>query len=133
VNGTPGLVCARRNSFWRGWNNTGLHVTVGQRYQLVAVGTWWDTVIRSDADGYPTPWWYPPQRIAQRLRRLPSDDWFVLAGAIRTAEDCWHFAVGSSREVLMPTRGQLSFFANDVPGFYWNNFGSLRLEIARLS
>ena len=117
----------------RYWNNTRLHVTVGQRYQLVAVGTWWDMVIRCDADGYPTPWWHLPLRIAQGLRRLPEENWFVLAGAVRAGEDCRYFAVGSSREVVMATTGQLSFFANDVPGFYWNNFGSVRLEIARLS
>jgi hypothetical protein len=117
----------------RYWNNTGLHVTVGQRYQLVAVGTWCDLVIRCDADGYPTPWWYPPQRIAQGFRRLPEGNWFVLVGAVRVAEDCRYFVVGSSCEVRMPTTGQLAFFANDVPGFYWNNFGSIRLGIARLS
>ena len=33
----------------------------------------------------------------------------------------------------MPATGQLAFFANDVPGFYWNNLGSIRLEITRFS
>ncbi len=92
----------------RYWNNTGLHVTVGQRHQFVAVGTWCDLIIRCDADGYPTPWWYPPQRIAQGLRRLPEDNWFVLGGAVRVAEECRYFVVGSSREVRMPTTGQLA-------------------------
>jgi hypothetical protein len=41
--------------------------------------------------------------------------------------------VGSSREVRMSASRQLAFFAIDVPGFYWNNFGSVRLEITRLS
>ena len=33
----------------------------------------------------------------------------------------------------MPTRGQLAIFANDVPGFRWNNLGSIRPGITRLS
>lgn len=33
----------------------------------------------------------------------------------------------------MPASGQLAFFANDVPGFHWNNLGSMRPGITRLS
>ena len=33
----------------------------------------------------------------------------------------------------MPATGELEFFANDVPGFYWNNLGSILLEVTRLS
>ncbi len=117
----------------RFWNNTGLQVTVGQNYQFLAAGTWVDLLIRCHADGYSTPWWYPPMRIMQGRRRLPDENWFVLAGAVRAGKDCRYFVVGSSREVRMPATGQLAFFANDVPGYYWNNLGSIRLEITRLS
>jgi hypothetical protein len=115
------------------WNNTALHVTAGQHYQFVAAGTWTDLLVRRDADGYPTPWWSPLQRITQGFRRLPKENWFVLAGAIRDGENNRYFVIGTSREVWMPTTGQLAFFANDVPGFYWNNFGAIQLEIGRLS
>jgi hypothetical protein len=57
----------------------------------------------------------------------------VLVGAVRTPGDCQYFVASSSREARMPTSGQLAFFANDVPGFYWNNLGSIRLENTRLS
>ena len=123
----------------RYWNDTGLHVTAGQCYQLAARGTWIDFYIPCAADGYPTPGWLLrgplglPTRIAQRLRRVPEGNWFVLAGAVRAGGDCQYFASGGSREVRMPASGQLALFANDVPGFYWNNFGSIRLEITRLS
>ncbi len=123
----------------RYWNNTGLHVTAGQRYRLVALGTWVDLYIWCGADGYSTPWWLewgplgPLTRTIQERRRLPEGDWFVLVGAIRAAGDCQYLVVGKSREVCMPTSGQLEFFANDLPGFYWNNLGSIRLEITRLS
>ncbi len=123
----------------RYWNDTGLHVTADQRYQLAAHGTWIDFYIPCAADGYRTPGWLlrgplgPLGRIAQRLRRMPEGNWFVLAGAVRARTDCRYFVVGGSREVRMPASGQLVFFANDVPGFYWNNFGSIRLEITRLS
>ena len=33
----------------------------------------------------------------------------------------------------MSARGQLAFFASDVPGFRWNNLGSIRSGITRLS
>lgn len=115
------------------WNNTALHVTAGQRYQFVAVGAWTDLLVRCGADGYPTPWWSLPQWIAQGFRRLPKENWFVLAGAVRAEENNRYFVVGTGREIRMPATGQLAFFANDVPGFYWNNFGAIRLEIARLS
>jgi hypothetical protein len=115
------------------WNNTALHVTGGQHYEFVAPGTWTDLLVQRDADGYPTPWWSPLQRIAQGFRRLPKENWFVLVGAVRAEEDNRYFVVGSGRDVRMPATGQLAFFANDVRGFYWNNFGAIRLEIVRLS
>lgn len=123
----------------RYWNDAGLHVAAGQRYQLTARGTWVDLWYPCGADGYPTPGWQlrgplaPLTRIVQGLRRVPEGDWFVLAGAVRAAGDCQYFVAGSSREVRMPANGQLAFFANDVPGFYWNNLGSIQLEIIRLS
>jgi hypothetical protein len=127
-------VIARRH-----WNNTGLHVTAGQRYQLTAHGTWVDFYIPCGASGYRYPGWLlrGPLGLATRFmqgrRRVPEGNWFVLAGAVRAAEDCRYFVAGSSREVRMPASGQLAFFANDLPGFYWNNLGCIRLEIARLS
>ena len=123
----------------RYWNNTGLHVTAGQRYRLAAHGTWVDFYLPCDTDGYPTPGWLKwgpldlPARIVQRLRRVPEGNWFVLVGAVRVGRACQYFVTGSGREVSMPTSGQLAFFANDVPGFYWNNLGSIQLEITRLS
>ena len=126
-------VVARRH-----WNNVGLHVTAGQRYQLTARGTWVDFYIRCGPGGYRYPGWLlrgplgPAARFMQGRRRVPEGNWFVLAGAVRAAGDCRCFAVGSSCEVRMPASGQLAFFANDVPGFYWNNLGSIRLEITRL-
>lgn len=127
-------VIARRH-----WNNTGLHVTAGQRYQLAARGTWVDLYIPCGASGYQSPGWLLrgplglATRFMQGLRRVPEGNWFVLAGAVRAPGDCQYFVAGSSREVRMPASGQLAFFANDVPGFYWNNLGSIRLEITRLS
>jgi len=123
----------------RYWNDTGLYVTTGQRYRLTARGTWTDFYIPCAADGYKAPGWLLQgplgllTRTIQRLRRAPEGNWFVLAGAIRAAGHYQYFVSGSSREVHMPASGHLEFFANDVPGFYWNNFGSIRLEITRLS
>jgi len=123
----------------RYWNDTGLRVTAGQRYRLTAHGTWIDFYLPCGADGYRAPRWLRSGplgllvRIEEGLRRVPEGDWFVLAGAVRAGEECEYFISGSSREVSMPATGQLAFFANDVPGFYWNNLGSILVEITRLS
>ncbi len=123
----------------RYWNDTGLHVTTGQRYQLTAHGTWIDFYIPCAADGYQAPRWLlrgPLGRLTrtvQKLRREPEGNWFMLIGTVRAAGHRHNFACGRSREVQMPATGQLEFFANDVPGFYWNNWGSIQLEITRLS
>ena len=123
----------------RYWNNTGLHVTAGQHYRLVALGTWVDLYIWRDADGYATPWWLewappgPLARTIQARRRLPEGTGSCWSVPVRAAGDCQCLVAGNSREVWMPASGQLAFFANDVPGFHWNNLGSMRPGITRLS
>lgn len=116
----------------RFWNDTGIHVDVGQCYRFDAAGAWTDLFICCDANGYPTPWYSLLQRAGQSLRRLPQEDWFTLIGAVRSPEDCRYFKVGSEKEVRIPGTGQLSFFANDAPGFYWNNSGMLRVTCQRI-
>jgi hypothetical protein len=45
------------------------------------------------------------------------------------------FLIGSKRVYLVPENGggELFCFANDVPGFYWNNFGFVTLDAVTLS
>ncbi len=69
-------------------------------------------------------------RPLKRLCRLPGRNYFVLAGCIGR-DLATVFAVLDYREIdFLPARGgRLWVFANDVPGFYFNNFGKLRLTI----
>jgi hypothetical protein len=89
-------------------------------------------LITSGPDGYETPWYSLAQRLAAPLRRVPNARWFVLIGAVRGAERS-PFVIGRETETVIPAEGTLKCFANDVPGFYWNNCGVICLSIERLS
>jgi len=112
------------------WNDTGVDLEQGALYQLTAEGEWFDALIKSDADGYDSNIWLQ-QRFESALR-LPTARWFCLVGAIGRELDA-AFQIGCSRVVAAPSSGRLFCFANDVPGFYFNNFGSLQLAIRRES
>jgi hypothetical protein len=118
---------AARNSI----NDVGLQVAAGQRYQFHAAGTWVDMWSTSDAGGYPTPRWNLAQRLAERFRRVPDAPWFALIGMVQDGTRSQAFIIGAASKTTMPMSGRLACFANDVPGFYWNNRGALRLTIHR--
>jgi len=113
------------------WNDTGVFVRGGERYRLQAEGCWRDMFIRAGPDGYDTPWYSIAQRFATRLRRVPYARWFALIGAIRGAKESM-FVIGTETQALIAANGTLMCFANDVPGFYWNNCGAISLSIERL-
>lgn len=114
------------------WNDTAIHVREGERHRLHAEGSWRDLFISCGPDGYDTPWYSLPQRLAGNLRRVPAVRWFALIGVVRGAER-HPFLIGSRAEIDMPATGILSCFANDVPRFYWNNSGALWLTVERLA
>ncbi|MGJ7518040.1 hypothetical protein ACSFE6_27340 [Pseudomonas baetica] len=111
------------------WNDTRIDLIEGGLYRFTADGTWWDLVIRTDADGYPTKGW--PQRHFESRRVLPDALWFCLLGVIANKEGT-AFVMGRSGEVEAQGNGRLFCCANDAPGFYFNNFGKLRLEVTRI-
>jgi hypothetical protein len=114
------------------WNDTGISVRSGEHYRLRAEGSWRDFLITSGPDGYATPWYSLAQRLAAPLRRVPNARWFALIGAVRGAEGS-PFVIGRETETVISADGTLACFANDVPGFYWNNYGAIRLSLKRLS
>jgi hypothetical protein len=114
------------------WNDTGIDVKEGERYRLRADGTWRDLLILSGPDGYDAPWYSLGQRLAGGRRRVPSARWFALIGAVSDGRSK-PFVIGSECLATMPASGSLRCFANDVRGFYWNNFGAVSLRIERLS
>ncbi|MGC0110541.1 hypothetical protein [Ralstonia pseudosolanacearum] len=112
------------------WNDTGVDFEQGALYQLTAEGEWFDAWIKSNADGYDSNIWL--QQHFKSVLRLPAARWFCLVGAIGHELDAT-FQIGCSRAVAAPSSGRLFCFANDVPGFYFNNFGSVQLTIRRES
>jgi len=113
------------------WNDTELRVEAGQHYEFQATGSWVDMWSTSDAGGYATPLWNLGMRLGERFRRVPDAPWFALIGMVRDGSRFEAFVIGAASQVLMPMSGRLACFANDVPGFYWNNRGALRLGIRR--
>lgn len=114
------------------WNDSGLDVRKGERYSVTASGSWWDLNFRSGAAGYSAPSWSVFQNLLQGHRRMPGDKWFALGGQVLTV-DRTTAPIEVGENIFVPSDGRLTFFANDVPGFYWNNWGALTLQIRRVS
>jgi hypothetical protein len=115
------------------WVATPVTVEPGQVLHFRAEGTWWDAVIPCSADGYPAPFFYA----LGRPPRIPDDGrYFRLMGRVvaddappATDDPSQTFVIGRQSEWTTPQRGRLYVFANDAPGFYWNNWGSVTLTI----
>lgn len=112
------------------WNRTGVLLVAGEVYDFVASGCWTDLVIPHGPAGDPSGSAY--MRLFERWRRVPTADWFTLIGAIDSQMQS-AFVIGSRRRHTPQVTGQLTCFANDVSGFYWNNFGAIGLTVTRLA
>jgi len=119
------------------WNKTGvmLDADVTYRFETLPGAVWTDWFIRTGADGFLTddaPAAAHAQLAAmESQRRMPGARWFALTGAIGSTEQT-AFVIGSSATVRAAVAGELTAFANDVPGYYDNNRGSLLLRITRV-
>jgi hypothetical protein len=120
-----GIVRARAQ-----WNQTGVALVAGETYDFVAAGCWTDLVIPHGPGGDPSDSAY--MRLFERWRRVPSANWFTLIGII-DAQMQSAFVIGSRCRHTPQVTGQLTCFANDVSGFYWNNFGAVRLTVTRVA
>lgn len=110
----------------RSWNETEVEVFPDEEYEFMAVGHWSDMFVHSDAEGHNNAF----MRLFGWLKRAPSNKWFALMGSINKQFD---FLVGGSKKLKFDKSGKLSFYANYVPGFYWNNSRSISLFITRVS
>src|SRR6266498_1837839 len=106
------------------WNDTGIQLIAGQEYQFTAAGKWIDWFIPCEADGFPSRDLI--LRLTQWQRRVPSENWFALMGAL-DFDKTSIFKIGAGRTLVMNRSGTLTCFANDVPYMYWNNHGSIQL------
>jgi hypothetical protein len=111
------------------WNDTGIVLSAGETYRFAATGCWIDWFIRHGPGGDPSTIAY--LRCLEPLRVMPHAHWFALIGALdrdmRTA-----FVIGEGDVWRPESSGELTCFANDVPGFFWNNWGDVRLDVSRI-
>ena len=110
------------------WNDSGIDLAIGAKYDFVATGHWKDACKECDADGYPST---PLLKLFERFRRVPQAPYFKLIGTIeRSLHDA--IVIGSSLLHFAPPRdGQLYCFANDVRLMYSNNAGCVELRVTR--
>ena len=70
--------------------------------------------------------------LAKNLKHLPGEKWMALGAAIGET-DSSAFLVGNSARHIMDAEGEITCFANDAKGFFWDNFGYLWIFIFRVS
>ena len=86
---------------------------------------WWDMVIPTYGEGWDAIF------VSDRWKRLTEKPLFYLCGCINE-DDPLTFAIGNNLENWQPRQnGNLSFFANDYPAMYFNNWGRIKLKIIR--
>ncbi|CAN5898371.1 hypothetical protein BH24BAC1_BH24BAC1_16010 [soil metagenome] len=108
--------------------STGVNLKKEETYNLRAFEDdhWVDFFIKCKADGVDVAWFTSRQ---QKLR-VPTAKRFALIGAIEGEPD---FLIGLKKDGFSPSvGGELMCYANDEPGWYWNNWGSIRLKIIRI-
>ncbi|MFN8058037.1 MAG: hypothetical protein U0Q12_12805 [Vicinamibacterales bacterium] len=113
----------------RRWTSTGVRLQAGETYALSVSGQWRDASIDSGPSGYASVNLF--QRATERLRRVPSAPWFALVGAIDRLRDT-QFVIGGGCVYRAIADGELTCFANDLLGFYWNNSGSVTLHVTKV-
>jgi hypothetical protein len=112
------------------WNDSGIDLVRGARYDFVVPGSqhWRDSSIECDADGYSAPFLL---KFFEPFCRVPSQNYFKLIGTINRSLEM-PIVIGSGLEDFLPFRsGRLYCFANDIRIMYWNNCGSIGLNVTR--
>ena len=107
------------------WNRLSDPIEKGKTYRVTASGTWMDSYILTDANGYDR-WYLAPFKL---LRRMPNAKWFELVGAVNRRNP---FVIGNERTFIAAESGFLWFYANDIPGFYFNNKGCVQVIVEEI-
>ncbi len=115
------------------WNNTQIRLVAGEEYHFKASGQWVDWYIVCDADGWSYSGLLSPLNLlleaTKGFRRVPEHRLFTLIGSID--QQAPYFGIGVEATVTPKATGTLYCFANDIPFFYWNNWGEIQLTITR--
>ncbi len=119
------------------WNASGLILEKGATYnfEVIEESDWKDAGKDATAEGRIVP--VTGFLAAMRsLARAPDQEYFYFMGALRGA--CYdgltcekQFPIGKETKFTAPADGEFCSFANDIPFMYWNNSGSIILEITR--
>lgn len=113
------------------WNDTGVDLRVGASYcfdyAMDPAQPWKDAFVSCD------PIYGHNSLLARPMKRfcrMRGQNYYVLIGCIGR-DKATFFPVFQFRDKpYQPDRsGRLWVFANDVPGFYWNNYGRLSLQV----
>lgn len=103
-------------------------VEAGQQYNISCnmAQRWYDLFIPSSPKGYANP------LAAFFGMRVKGARCMTLCAAYnKSDEDA--FPVKNGDTITILKFGTLSFFANDVPGFEWNNWGAISINITRIA
>jgi hypothetical protein len=106
---------------------TGVPLDPTQPLRFTATGRWRDLHLGADAGGIAEPNAF--QRLFARFKRIPQARYMALIGCV-DGDLATAFVIGTGLAMwASPRAGELCCFANDVPGFYWNNSGWVSLTI----
>lgn len=112
----------------RHWNKTPFQLQRGKEYAFKATGRWWDFSHPCDARGYALA----RLRRFESCKRCRAARWFSLIGSISRRPDS-RIDIGrliaTQATYKAAASGILYCFANDAPFMYWNNFGSIDLQM----
>jgi len=121
----------------RWWDPAGgkdpISLIAGQSYLIQAAGTWYDDTIACGPEGYDLsvipPWKRPLFKIFSGLRPLDTGDrWYMLLGRIGSGGPA--FEIGKSVMFIAKLSGILYLTVNDIHLMYYNNKGTLQVEIS---
>lgn len=121
------------------FNHSGILVEKGEVYLIIteADDVWSDGSIKCNADGWNTDtvqlgWKELPIKLARRLKRVKSADWFTLCCSVGR-DDNQAKVIGCNGEFKVSKDGELTFFANDIKSRMANNVGFITVKVLRVN
>jgi len=112
------------------WTPTGVLVRKGDIYAFKSLppDRWIDLFVRTSARGYASL--TSIQARFESNRRVPSAPWFALCASIGRRGQAFQIQLDDRQPIR--DDGELGLFANDAEKAYWNNLGSVNIQIERL-
>lgn len=110
------------------WNQTGVILEKGKMYQISTVSVLepfrdanWESksIVGQDWQGF----WH---KHFTKFKRKKNENWFALIGTIDKKHP---WALKYQTKFIAPESGMLICYFNDVPIMYWNNSGTIILNI----